>query len=420
MRKIIQYALKLLSQLILAKYKPKIVAITGSVGKSSAKDAIFLVLEAARPGRIRKNEANLNTEIGVPLTIIGGENAQRQVGVWLVNFLRAFCLILFRDKNYPEILTLELAADRSGDIAYLTSFIQPDVAVVTAIGEMPVHLEFFPEREAYISEKANVLKNLKPHGTAILNYDDLSVRDLRDRVPTDRTRIYYGFQAGAEIRVSDFSYQIPNSAGEIKESGMEFKVEDRLTAESEDFKLSGVLGLPTLYAVLAGLAVGRVFNIPLSDMKTAVLEFKPPRHRLEILKGVKNTIIIDDAYNASPLACQAALELLSKFKKNRKIAVLGSMRELGINTESAHRLVGRQAVKTADILFLVGAEMVFAKEEAEKSKKKMGQDLFWLAASAAAAGVVEKILQPNDVVLIKGSRSVKMEAVVEELVFHDS
>ncbi|MBI2052495.1 MAG: hypothetical protein HYT38_02340, partial [Candidatus Sungbacteria bacterium] len=263
MRIFLQYTLKLLSQLILAKYKPKVVAITGSVGKSSAKDAIFLVLETARPGRVRKNEANLNTEIGVPLTIIGGENAQRKIGVWLINFLRAFRLIFFRDKNYPEILTLELAADRPGDIAYLTSFIQPDVAVVTAVGEMPVHLEFFPERAMYINEKANVLKSLKPRGTAILNYDDLSVRDLRDRVPTDRTRIYYGFQAGAEVRISDFSYQIPNSANEIKESGMEFKVEDRLMAESEDFKLSGVLGLPSLYAALTGLAVGKVFNIPL-------------------------------------------------------------------------------------------------------------------------------------------------------------
>ena len=431
MRKIIQYILRLLSVAVLAKYRPKIVAITGSVGKSSAKEAIFLVLESSRPGRVRRNEANLNTEIGVPLTIIGGRAAQRKIGLWFVNFLKAVRLIFVKDKSYPEILILELAADRPGDIAYLTSFVHPDVAVVTAIGEMPVHLEFFSERDDYIDEKANIIKSLKPRGTAILNYDDLSVRELYCRVPTDRTRIYYGFQEGAEIRISDFSYRVPSSAAEIEEAGMEFKVvyracdrklgiqsdlmEDRSVLESADFKIVRTLGLPPLYAVLAGIAVGRAFGISLKDMVEAVSKFRSPRHRLELLAGVKNSIIIDDSYNSSPLAVESALELLSKFKKNRRLAVLGSMRELGVNTESAHRLIGRQAAKVAEVLFLVGGEMILAKEEAEKSRKKSGQDLFWFDDSAAAAKKVEQILQPGDVVLIKGSRSVKMEVVVEEI-----
>ena len=414
MRKILQFILKILSTAVLAKYKPRIVAITGSVGKSSAKEAVFLILEAAFPGRTRRNEANFNTEIGVPLTVIGGADAKRSVKLWAVNFLRALKLILLKDKNYPEILILELAADRPGDIAYLTSFIQPDMAVVTAIGEMPVHLEFFPERDDYINEKANVIKSLKPRGEAVLNYDDLSARELRDRVPTERSRIYYGFQEGAEIRISDFSCQVPSSAAEIEESGMEFKVEDRLTGEVADFKLAGVLGLPPLYAVLAGVAVGRAFSISLKNMVEAVSKFKPLRCRLELLAGVKNSIIINDSYNSSPVALEAALEVLSKFKKNRKVAVLGSMRELGVNTESAHRAVGRQAVKVAEVLFLVGEEMVFAKEEAEKSKKKM-EGLFWFADSNGAAKEVERILRPGDVVLIKGSRGIKMELVVEEI-----
>lgn len=414
MRKILQFVLKILSIVVLAKYHPKIVAITGSVGKSSAKDAIFLILEAARPGRIRRSEANLNTEIGVPLTIIGGVDAKRSVKLWAVNFLRALRIILFRDKNYPDVLVLELAADRPGDIAYLTSFIHPDVAVVTAIGEMPVHLEFFSERDDYINEKANVIKNLKPRGVAVLNYDDLAARELRDRVPTDRARVYYGFQEGAEIRISDFSYQVPLAAAEIGTSGMEFKVEDRILGEAAGFKLAGVLGLPPLYAVLAGVAVGRVLGVSLNDMAGATAKFRPPRRRLELLAGVKDSIIIDDSYNSSPVAGEAALDVLAKFKKNRKVAVLGSMRELGVNTEAAHRAIGRQAAKVADILFLVGEEMVFAKEEAEKSKKKP-EGLFWFPDSDSAAKEVERILRPGDAVLIKGSRGVKMENVVEEV-----
>ena len=101
MRKILQFILKILSIAVLAKYKPKIVAITGSVGKSSAKEAVFLILEAAFPGRTRRNEANFNTEIGVPLTVIGGADAKRSVKRWAVNFLRALKLILLKDKNYP-------------------------------------------------------------------------------------------------------------------------------------------------------------------------------------------------------------------------------------------------------------------------------------------------------------------------------
>lgn len=401
--------------LVLSRYKPKVIAITGSVGKSSAKEAIGAVLDFAFPSKVRASQKNLNTEIGVPLTVIGGEDAKRSLPIWSKNIFKALKLILTRDTNYPEVLVLEMAADRPGDIAYLTSFVYPDVAVVTAIGEMPVHLEFFPERDEYINEKANVLKALKPNGTAILNYDDLSVRELRDRVPTNRARIYYGFEAGAEIRLTDFSYNVPSSADEIKSCGMDFKIEDRLAGESADFKIKQVLGLPALYAALAGAACGRAFGIDLKNIAQALEGFKQPDHRLQIMAGIKNTILLDDTYNSSPLAGEAALEVLSKFKKNRKVAVLGSMRELGLNTELAHRLIGRQAARTADILFLVGDEMVLAAEEAKKIGLKLDKDLYWFDTALSAAKKVEQILQAGDVVLIKGSRGVRMEQIVEEI-----
>jgi UDP-N-acetylmuramoyl-tripeptide--D-alanyl-D-alanine ligase len=223
MRKLLQHILKLLSIAILAKYRPKVVAITGSVGKTSAKEAIYTILNSVYSDEVRSNYKNLNTEIGVPLTIIGGVDARGNIFSWVANFVKAAKIILWRDSNYPKIIILEMAADKPGDIRYLTSFIQPDIAVVTAIGEMPSHLEFFPERDSYISEKANIIKNLKPGGTAILNYDDLSVRDLRNNVPTGRQRLYYGFQAGAEVKLENFSYKIPLTSQETNESGLDFK-----------------------------------------------------------------------------------------------------------------------------------------------------------------------------------------------------
>lgn len=415
MRKLIQHILRLFSVAILKKYHPKIVAITGSVGKSSAKEAAFLALDKAFPGRVRRNERNLNTEIGVPLAIIGGEEAKNSKILWLKNFYKALKIVLVRDESYPEILVLEMAADRPGDIAYLSSFARPDVAIVTAIGEMPAHLEFFLERDAYVSEKTNIIKNLKPGGVAILNYDDLSTRELRDRVPSGRRRIYYGLQQGADVRISDFSYVVPESSDELEQAGLEFTAE--YEGESAKSNMKGILGMPPLYAALAGISAGVALGAGLADSAAAMAKFSPPKDRLEIIKGIKKTIIINDSYNSSPAACEAALDLLAKFKNNRKIAVLGSMRELGANTESAHRLIGRQTAKIADTIFLVGDEMVFAREEAEKAGKKTGENLFWFSSSDAAKKKVEQVLQENDVVLIKGSRSVKMETVVEEIVF---
>ncbi len=413
LRKIIKYTLRLLSIAVLSKYNPKVVAVTGSVGKSSAKEVIFTILNSAHSGRVRANIKNLNTEIGVPLTIIGGEDAQRNLWLWLKNIFKALKLILIRDSNYPDILVLEMAADRPGDIRYLTSFVFPDIAVVTAIGEMPAHLEFFPERDGYISEKANVLKSLKPRGAAILNYDDLSVRDLRDKVPTDRARIYYGFQDGAEVKLESFSYKIPSFAKEIGESGMSFKVS--YAGDEAEFFIKKTLGAPSLYACLAGAAAGLKLGLNLGQMAESLKKYIPPHSRLELLEGIKETIIIDDSYNASPLATEAALGLLSEFKKNRRIAVLGSMRELGINTEKAHRLAGSAAAKVCDMVFLVGDEMVFAREELEKKKFILGQNLFWFETSDDAKLKIQAVLEPGDAVLIKGSRGVRMDKIVEEV-----
>lgn len=422
-RKILQYTLKFLSIAILARHRPKIVAITGSVGKSSAKEAIALVLSrtcptefqrsGGYPGEVRKSSKNLNNEIGVPLTVIGGTDAKRHVFLWLVNFLRAVGLIILPGRKYPKILVLETAADRPGDIKYLTNFIKPDVAVVTAIGEMPSHLEFFPECDDYIGEKNQLLKNLKPGGVAVLNYDDLSVRELRNRIPTGRDRVYYGFQAGADVRLIDFKYDLPVSSSELDKAGVNFRIS--IGDEIVSFRLPRTLGMPPLYAALAAAAVGVKFGLKLSDISAALEKYQPLHGRLELFPGVKETIIIDDSYNASPLATEAALDILDRWSAHRKLAVLGSMRELGINAEPAHRLVGKRAALVADVVVLVGDEMVFAREEAAKFGRKLGVDLFWFETADEAKLKVQGLLHPGDVVLIKGSRSVRMEKVVEEI-----
>ena len=405
MRKIIQYILKPIAKLILWKYKPFIVAITGSVGKSSTKEAVFAVLNHHFPNQVRKTEKNLNTEIGLALTIIGGEDAKRNIFIWLSNFIKGLGLILF-PFNYPKILILEMAADRPGDITYLTSIVRPDIAIVTAIGEMPVHLEFFSSKESYIKEKAGVIKALRPTGRAILNYDDELVREL-----AGPEAVFFGFNEGSNIRALYPNYIVPNSSKEIDSAGTNFKVEH--IGRVIPFKITESLGLGVIYSALAAIAVGLEMNINILEISKALENFVPLPQRMNLLRGIKDSLIIDDTYNASPLSMEVALDVLSRFEGKRKIAVIGDMRELGVNTEKAHREVGLRANKVADIIFLIGDSMVFAKEEIKG--KEWNKEVFYFNNGEEAKMKVQEILKENDVILIKGSRAVKMDVIVEEV-----
>lgn len=417
MRKIIQYILKPIAKLILWKYKPFVVAITGSVGKSSSKEAIFAVLNHHFPNQVRKTKKNLNTEIGLPLSIIDGEDAKRNIFLWLKNFLKGLSIIIF-PVNYPKILVLEMAADKPGDISYLTSIVKPNISVITAIGEMPVHLEFFPSLESYINEKAGIIKGLKPNGKVILNYDDELLRGLAGSINSlraDLKSIFFGFNEKSNIRASHPRYTIPNSSKEIDGAGISFKVE--YDGKTIPFKIQKTFGKGAIYSVLVATAIGLEMGVGILEISKSLEKFRPLAGRLNLIEGIKNTIIIDDTYNASPLSMELALDVLSQFENMRKIAVIGDMRELGVNTEKAHRQIGKRAGEVADIVFLIGDNMVFAKEELEKEIKEgeKREIVFWFRSGEEAKMKVQEILKEGDVILMKGSQSIRMEKIVKEV-----
>src|SRR3989344_878371 len=178
LRNIIKFKLRILAQLVLLKYKPKIIAVTGSVGKTSSKEAIFCVLN--KYFTVRKSEFNLNTEIGVPLTIIGGINAGRNIFLWLFNFFKALGLIIFPFK-YPKILVLEYAADRPGDITYLARCFKPYIGVITTVGDIPVHVEFYSGPEAVAREKFQIIAKIDKNDWSILNFDDKKLLALKNK-----------------------------------------------------------------------------------------------------------------------------------------------------------------------------------------------------------------------------------------------
>src|SRR3989344_3451537 len=181
------------------KYDPGIIAVTGSVGKTSTKEAIYTVLKNHR--KVRRNSGNFNNEIGVPLTILGDWDKIAGKYFWLKVVLVS-CLRFIVRWRYPELLILEYAADKPGDIKYLLDIAKPQVGIVTAIGDIPVHVEFYSGPEAVAREKAKIVEVLPSAGFAVLNYDDLVVFDMRERT---RAHIFsYGFGDGATMQISNF------------------------------------------------------------------------------------------------------------------------------------------------------------------------------------------------------------------------
>ncbi len=397
--KCLQKILFILARIILVKYQPKVVGITGSIGKSSAKEAIFSVLQFRF--KTRKNIKNYNNEIGLPLTIIGLPSGGRSFFAWLKIFWHALKLIVLVDKNYPEVLVLEMGVDHPGDMKYLTDLAPCDVGVVTNIG--PVHLEFFKTIDKIAKEKSLIISRLNKNGWGILNCDNEYVYSMKDSVKG--RFLTYGFNQEAMVRAleSDFSF---DDSGEPV--GLSFKI-------SYDGKvvpvfLPGALAEHQIYAALAGAAVGIVFEMNLVEISQALKNFTPPKGRLHLISGVNGSRIIDDTYNASPEATIAAIKTLSKINcRGVKYAVLGDMLELGDFENEGHQLVGKEIAKNnVNFLITVGNRAKIIAQIAIKQ----GFDLnnVWEFNNSLEAGeFLLKRLSPGDLVLIKGSQGMRME-----------
>jgi len=410
MIKILEYILKIQAKIILWRYKPIVVAVTGSVGKTSTKEAIYRVLK--KKFKVRRNLGNYNNEIGVPLTILGFKTGGSSIFAWLIIFLKTIKIFIW-ERDYPKILVLEMGVDKPGDMKYLTSFVPVNIGVFTAIGEFPVHIEFFPEKDKLVEEKALLIKSIQKDGLAVLNYDDLSVRMVGDELPDEIKKISYGFGQGANLRIENFELEINDfDKGDF---GINFKMDYK--GSIVPIRLLKALGKQQVYAIAAATSVGSFFNINMVEVSEAFREYYTLPGRTNLIKGVKGTWIIDDTYNASPLAVSAALDILDAAGAcdgNRKIAVLGDMMELGVETENGHRQVGKKAASIVDLLFTVGERSRFTSDEAEKNG--LAKDKIFEFSQSSEAGIpLQQEIKKGDIILIKGSRSIKMEKIVKEI-----
>ncbi len=395
------------AELILKKYKPGIIAVTGSVGKTSTKDAIFAVMSSSFS--VRKSEKSFNSDIGIPLTILGCSNAWFNPFIWISNILTGLKYIIFKC-NYPKWLILEVGADRPGDIKKVTKWLKPDIVVLTAFAKVPVHIEFFKDRESVIREKRYLVEALKKEGTLIINGDDEDSLKIKEN--SKNISIIYGTNNLADIIATEIkNYYGPDENIE----GITFKViyQDNIVP----VVIKGSLGVKSIYSSLAAIAVGLTQKVNIVKSGEALLNLGISKGRMNIIEGIKNTTIIDDTYNSSPVALISALDTLNDIQiksKARKIAVLGDMMELGKHSVEEHYAAGKYVAKTCDILITVG---IRSRKIAEGALDGLlsEKSIFQFENSREAGKFLQDILRENDIILVKGSQSTRMEKVVEEV-----
>lgn len=412
MKTILQYILAQLSKSVVRKYQPQIIGITGSVGKTSAKEAIYTVLSSR--WNVWKSQKSYNTEIGLPLTIINATNQYRDVVGWIREVFKA-AGFLFKTKPYPKMLILEYGVQNPGDMDVLLHIAKPNVALVTSIGDTPVHIEFFKNADSVFLEKIKLIKCLRKSDYALLNCDDRRLANAKKFSKAEV--IFYGFDECADMRVENLQLRITKDAqlGDIPD-GISFKLSYQ--GNSVPVRLHDTFGIPQAYAAAAAACVGMLFGMNLVEISEALSSsYKPPAGRLRLLKGIKKSFILDDTYNASPDSMRAALDTLKNLPGIRKIAVLGDMLELGEYTEQAHRDIGRLAAQYVDFIFAVGPRSTIIIDEALAAGMPRSK-VFHFDGSVEAGRALDPFIQKGDLVLVKGSQGMRMEKAVKEVMAH--
>ncbi len=412
LKKIIVWILTIESKLILRKYKPFIVAVTGSVGKTSTKDAIFCVLKNNEK-HVRKSDKSMNSEIGLPLTIIGVPNAWKDVSGWVANIFAGLRLIVFKS-SYPECLVLEVGADHPGDIKRVATWLRPDIAVITKISRTPVHVEFFDSPEQVFEEKVSLAENVKIGGTVVLFADDEKIISIIERAKSRNAQVItYGRSESAQVRGSNDAILYEEVGGTKRPVGFTFKLD--ISGNSIPVSIKRSLGISTMYSLLAAGAVAKAKNMSAGMIVKGVGEYEQPHGRMNIIEGLNGSTLIDDTYNSSPDAVVAALETLSKLETGgRKIAVLGDMMELGKHSGDEHRRIGKEVVGKLDMLITVGPRSKMTAEEAIASGFA-AEKVTVLDISTEVGAFLSPLLISGDVILLKGSQSTRMERAVTEL-----
>lgn len=404
LKKVITKIISWEAALLLRRHQPIVVGVTGSVGKTSTKEVIAAVL--SKKYDVRKSAKSFNSELGVPLTILGEDNAWGSVSGWSAIIWRGLWKALF-SKKYPQALVLEMGVDQPGDMARLVSWIRLDVAVITHIGTTPVHVEAFSSVQAVAEEKTKILSAVHADGAVVLIHDDPTVIAYKEGI---KQRVFtFGFDDGATVKGGYYNITYDTYGAPL---GIAAKI--LIGSNAFPFSQNGIIGRQFVYPVLAATAVGMAFDMNMVDILSALETLKPVSGRMRLLRGQNESLIIDDTYNASPVASHEALAAIGDLRvRGKKLAILADMKELGDLSRNAHRTVGKECAAVLDTLVTVGSE---AREIALGAQEAgmMNVRQFDAGTDEALAWATKEVGE-GDVVLIKGSQSMRLEHVVKGL-----
>ena len=352
----------------------RVVGVTGSVGKTTTAAMCAAALDGTY--RVARTRDEWNAEIGVPLTVLG-----------------------LRDGD--EVAVIEMAMRGRGQIADLVRIAAPQIGVVTNIGES--HLELLGSLENVARAKGELIDGLPSDGTAVLNADDELVLGLGSR--SAAAVVTFGLASSADVRAEGIVFS---------DEGMRFRL---VRADGAADIILKTWGVHSVRNALAAAAVAQVLRLGVDEVRRGLADWTPPKMRLQPLR-VGEILIINDAYNASPASVTAAFEVLQHVAAGRRrLIVLGEMKELGGQSAALHRAAGKQAGGAASVLIAVGGGD--AEELAAGAREAGAPTAVHHAADApAAAACLRTIVRPGDVVLVKGSRAMAMEQVVEALLTH--
>jgi UDP-N-acetylmuramoyl-tripeptide--D-alanyl-D-alanine ligase len=414
-RNIFAAILASLARSIVHKHKPIVIMVTGSVGKTSTKDAVAAAL--SEKFYLRKSEKSFNSEFGVPLTIIGSENPWSNPLAWLKVFRTALAVI-FLPTHYPKMLVLEVGADSPGDLAKILKIVKPDGVVVTLLPSVPVHVEAYETPAAVREEEFSPVLTLEPNAPLIICADDEFAVAKAKRI--DREAYNYGFKENSNVQIKDMKVWMETDAQEnTVVAGMMATL--CIAGQQYPLKIRGAIGRSQLFAPAAAVATGRMFGMTPAEALEGLASYVPPPGRGRVFKGKKDTVLIDDTYNSSPAAVEEILRSLEMIPdtlfaggRSRKIAVLGDMLELGRYSVAEHVHIGHIAKQTVDVLVTVGPRAKAIGEAALEDGMRHSA-VHHFASSVEAVPYIETLIESKDVILVKGSQGVRMERIVRPL-----
>lgn len=398
LRSIVVSILTALTKRILAKYTPMIVMVTGSVGKTSTKDAIAAALSGSI--YLRKSEKSYNSEFGLPLTVIGAKTAWGSVTGWLSIIVEGFAVLLL-PTHYPKLLVLEVGADKPKDLKKILRIATPDVVVVTRLPEVPVHVEAYEGPSQVREEEFAPACALSEGAPLILSSEDEYAKTMA--VTTRGAVTTYGYAPDADVSISGAAFT---------QKGMQATL--TLSGKTVEVTAPGVIGMQHLYAPAAAVAVASALNLPLKQVLTSLMAYEPPPGRSRVLQGIKDTVLIDDTYNSSPAAVEEALKSLALISERRKVVILGDMLELGRYSNDEHERIGVLAAEYADVLITVGHRAQAIATAFLNAGRDEGT-VEGFETSTLAAQAIPQTIKEGDVVLIKGSQGMRMERITEVL-----